>query len=301
MGSYYSFYLDKFSFERLDYTPADDSQSEYEKRIIQPGLSDESVFEVTEEPVTMNGPRGMRPTVKKNWTGKTTIFDHDKLDILRDIEARQSPVYFYAAGGQNVLWKRRSYVNITRSASKKDGLQGYDVQLKCTTPVVNPGIWMGVNLLWGAVVLDGYKTGWQDDDNNGMADGYLSDEVINNQFNNNELSVEKNGSQTAYVSKKIIYPVNKITITISVNISKPFDTGTTRLRTEVQSYNSNSIIINSDSYRGQDRERVNEIMNNSIYYMDIRIITESFAQTGDTAKVKYPSMRTDGISQWANH
>ena len=199
------------------------------------------------------------------------------------------------------MWKRPSFVNIQRALAKKDGLQGYEVQIECVSPVKNPAIWAGVNLLWGAVVLDGYKTGWQDDDNNGMADGYLSDEVINNQFNNNELSVEKNGSQTAYVSKKIIYPVNKITITISVNISKPFDTGTTRLRTEVQSYNSSSIIINSDSYRGQDRERVNEIINNSIYYIDVRIITESSALTGDTAKVKYPSMRTDGELDYKNH
>ncbi|MEP2447404.1 MAG: hypothetical protein ABJI69_09265 [Balneola sp.] len=284
---YTSFNLSAVSFMRPDYVPADDSQTEFDKKVIQPGLVDHESFEITEEPVTSRVQQSQLITVKKKKTAKITIFDQEALDRLREWEKLNIPIHVYGAGNEFLVWEKPSHFNITRSLKSKEGLQGFDVELTTHDSKTNPLTRWGTNLLY-------LKNGlWQDVDNNELPDGYfVTGGVESSNFANNEY--ELTGPDNSRLETgNLIFPV-KCNLMLSVSLIS-ITAPNTRLEIVANDYFGNSLVTSQvvSNEIGRLTTKISTKSSSAFYKLDkITVARNQNGVAGNKIKIAYPTIST---------
>lgn len=148
--------------------------------------------------------------------------------------------------------------------------------------------------------------GWDDSDNDGVPDGYgLSQNVKSQAFASNvyEFFVDTASGSTGYRGVQIPFPLDGVTVTLSVEFTQLHDDGTNKLRIEAVDSDGSTVQTSAETTVSSTGRKSVEFTtptaggSGATYYLNIFPARVESA-TAETAKVKVknPCLRADGSS-----
>lgn len=208
------------------------------------------------------------------------------------------------AGEQNaIMWHSDTRVKVLPRQFPMFGNKNY-LNVEMHRSGGNPAIRQGVNLLDMAVKIRGYETGWQDSDNDDLADGYEeSNGSVAISFIDQVQTLE-----TINASSRLEYlftfPITGIPVTISSLITEFHPEGTNQIGIIFRDKTSSVISSLADTAAlNPERSTLSAYTANNSYILTaapLRHPTSDIETTGQ-AKMKNPALRLDGSDEYVNY
>lgn len=227
------------------------------------------------------------------------VMDYDgKMDQMRAWMRAGTKLKFVAAGVQaNILWYEPCEITLQEPTKFATGSRNV-VRVKMMAEGGQHKIWKGVNIVYGLVITEGYATGWQDSNGNGLADGYGTNMAnvtftLGNQQNGHRLSTEP---ASGLITKTLPFPISGIQFTQSLNVTDLPDMNfETRLR--IKDYANLDLVSDSETMAlGRGSVQVTSPANT--YYI---LCDQVFlAGTVNSTNFSYqdPALRVDGSDEY---
>lgn len=147
-------------------------------------------------------------------------YDTDGNTQLQAWAAADTEVELVSAGLQeNVLWYEPATIKVIKPFSFATKNRNY-TRVRIFKSGGAHKVWRGVNLLDGAVKIQGFETGWQDSNSNGLADGYGSSGLKSTSFETGLQKTIQNPSGYQSITLSVTFPVDNIQLSLSVNYTR---------------------------------------------------------------------------------
>jgi hypothetical protein len=147
-------------------------------------------------------------------------FDYTgKMQQLKDWEKAGTPLKFVLAGVQeNILWYEETTIQVEEPKSFATKTRNV-IKVRMEADGGEHNIWSGINILHGALLLEGNVNGWADGDSNQLADGFSEvGTVTNKTFASGVQTIEGSAGAIA-IEKKIKFPISGVALTLSINFN----------------------------------------------------------------------------------
>jgi len=154
----------------------------------------------------------------------------------------------------------------------------------------------GINLLHGAVIWDGFASGWQDSDANDLADGYTANATPVS-FTSDVQTI--NSSGFVGMNKIFNYPLSSISLALSATaVSFHPEDGRISMTIKIQDFNDTVLSDSGESTGTVGRfSRITSTPAGSYAVNNVVLRPNGPGSSGDIA-ASFPALRTDGSDEY---
>jgi len=225
------------------------------------------------------------------------FYDTAGVDQLISWMKSRTLLQFVLAGlQQNVLWYEPRTIKVVKPfgfATKKRNFT--KVQMRASGGPVK--VWTGINLLHGAVILDGFASGWQDSNADNLADGFalLSGTAVS--FLSGIQTV--NGSGIPLITKNIHYPISQLSLTIS-NTAETLHPQDNEFSMKVIFKDHSDVQLSEFTAVTSVTGRLSKSGSSpaGAYTIENKIIWPAGTTTAGDIASSFPALRTDGSDEY---
>ncbi len=157
--------------------------------------------------------------------GDESFFEFECIDTVGNSQLRawaneEKEVMMVVAGlEESVLWYEPATVTIVEPKSFTVGSRN-TTKIRISKKGGLHKIWCGINILDGAVKVEGFESGWQDSDSNGLADGYNNSNLKSVVFSSGIQQAVQNASGYQSITKSLLFPIAGIQLSLSMNYTR---------------------------------------------------------------------------------
>lgn len=240
------------------------------------------------------------------WAGDESMFEvgiteTTGLDQIRQWMEDKTLLKMCLAGHQsNILW----YEPTTVKLEKTFNFAVQNRNFHTVTMKVDKGgehnIWEGINLLQGAVVNQGFNTGWQDAGADGKADGYLFSGTELETFTADEQKVDWDGvAADIRVIGELKLPISPVDLIFSVETTELFTgTGSHNIRIVELAYDNTAISSTFNFIGSVGRNSWKLITAPNIYRIQFYLLYITSITVDGQTKIKFPAIRVDDSEKY---
>ena len=167
--------------------------------------------------------------------------DQAKLDQIRAWQEAETPVRFMALGSSSsIIWDESRPLTIEEPVSMSP-LSRSTASIRMMATDVQLPIWTGENLLHGAVIVQGFNSGWADTNSNGLADGY--DAVAADFSFSGGVQTFDGASATRSFTLERPFPISGLMLTLSFEVQSVGASQSSQTRAFSKDYADTTLLL----------------------------------------------------------